>query len=91
MSVMSPPKFNEASIISSGPSTVHVYPCGHEGAKPGIDFHIGFTWEFLLQVLLRGILRFQQSRSDGAGQTWAPEYLCRLQTTYLQLSVPVCV
>lgn len=68
MSIMSSLKFNGVSITSNGPATAHIYSFGHEEAEAGIDFHPGLSWESLLQVLLRGILRFQQSRSDGAGK-----------------------
>lgn len=52
-SIMLSLTFNEVSVISNGPSTVHVYSFGQEQAKPGIDSHPGFSWESLLQVLLR--------------------------------------
>lgn len=68
MSIMSSLKFNGVSITSNGPSTVHIYSFGHGEAEAGIDFHPGLSWESLLPVLLRGILGFQQSRSDGAGR-----------------------
>lgn len=82
MSVMLSLKFNEVSIISNGPSTVHIYSSGHKEAKAGVDFHPGFPWEFLLH--------FEVPAEQG-WQTWAPEHLCRLQIPFLQLPIPVCV